>query len=55
MPNTVGLMTEYVPKSLKSMFVSVMSSGFPVGGMLAVGLSIVSSRNPFIIITSFYG
>lgn len=41
MPNTVALMTEYSPKSLKSVLVSVMFSGYSVGGMMAAGLAIV--------------
>lgn len=41
MPNTVALMTEYSPKKLKSTLVSIMFSGYSVGGMLAAGLSIV--------------
>ncbi|MCM3653409.1 MFS transporter [Metabacillus litoralis] len=41
MPNTVALMTEYSPKSLKSVLVSVMFSGYSVGGMMAAGFAIV--------------
>jgi AAHS family benzoate transporter-like MFS transporter len=41
MPNTVALMTEYSPKSLKSTLVSVMFSGYSVGGMLSAGLGII--------------
>ena len=41
MPNAIALMTEYSPKSLKSTLVSIMFSGYSVGGMLAAGLAIV--------------
>jgi AAHS family benzoate transporter-like MFS transporter len=41
MPNAVALMTEYSPKKLKSTLVSVMFSGYSVGGILAAGLSIL--------------
>jgi MFS transporter, AAHS family, benzoate transport protein len=41
MPNTVALMTEYSPRSLKSVLVSLMFSGYSVGGMLAAGLAII--------------
>jgi MFS transporter, AAHS family, benzoate transport protein len=41
MPNTVALMTEYSPRSLKSVLVSVMFSGYSIGGMMAAGLAIV--------------
>jgi MFS transporter, AAHS family, benzoate transport protein len=41
MPNTVALMTEYSPKSLKNVLVSVMFSGYSVGGMMAAGLAIL--------------
>jgi len=40
MPNAIALMTEYSPKSLKSTLVSIMFSGYSVGGMLAAGLAI---------------
>jgi MFS transporter, AAHS family, benzoate transport protein len=41
MPNTIALITEYSPKKLKSTMVSVMFSGYSVGGMLAAGLGIL--------------
>ncbi len=41
MPNVVALVTEYSPKSLKSTLVSVMFSGFSVGGVASAGLAIV--------------
>lgn len=41
MPNTVALMTEYSPKKLKSTLVSIMFSGYSVGGMLSAGLGIM--------------
>jgi AAHS family benzoate transporter-like MFS transporter len=41
MPNTVALMTEYSPRKLKSTLVSIMFSGYSVGGMLAAGLGIM--------------
>ena len=41
MPNAIALMTEYSPKSLKSTLVSIMFSGYSVGGMLAAGLAIL--------------
>ncbi|OMP66503.1 MFS transporter [Domibacillus epiphyticus] len=40
MPNTVALMTEYSPKSLKNTLVTIMFSGYSVGGMLSAGLAI---------------
>lgn len=40
MPNAIALITEYSPKKLKSTMVSVMFSGYSVGGMLAAGLGI---------------
>lgn len=40
MPNAIALMTEYSPKSLKSTLVSIMFSGYSVGGMSAAGLAI---------------
>ena len=40
MPNAIALMTEYSPKKLKSTLVSIMFSGYSVGGMLAAGLAI---------------
>jgi AAHS family benzoate transporter-like MFS transporter len=41
MPNAIALMTEYSPKSLKSTLVSIMFSGYSIGGMLAAGLAII--------------
>ncbi|MEW9672066.1 MFS transporter [Ammoniphilus sp. 3BR4] len=41
MPNTVALMTEYSPRKMKSTLVSIMFSGYSVGGMLSAGLGIV--------------
>lgn len=41
MPNTVALMTEYSPKSLKNTLVSLMFSGYSVGGVLSAGLGII--------------
>ncbi|MGX9134326.1 MFS transporter [Rummeliibacillus sp. JY-2-4R] len=40
MPNAIALMTEYSPKSLKNTLVSIMFSGYSVGGILAAGLAI---------------
>ncbi|MBB6444323.1 MFS transporter [Bacillus benzoevorans] len=41
MPNAIALMTEYSPKKLKSTLVSIMFSGYSVGGVLAAGLAIL--------------
>ena len=41
MPNTVALMTEYSPRHLKSTLVSIMFSGYSLGGVLAAGLGIL--------------
>lgn len=41
MPNAVALITEYAPKRMKNMLVTIMFSGYAVGGMLAAGLGIV--------------
>ena len=41
MPNTVALMTEYSPKKLKSTLVSMMFSGYSVGGVMAARLAII--------------
>lgn len=41
MPNAIALMTEYSPRKLKSTLVSIMFSGYSVGGMLAAGLAIL--------------
>lgn len=41
MPNAIALMSEYAPKNLKSTFVSLMFSGYSLGGILAAGLAIL--------------
>lgn len=41
MPNAVALITEYAPKRMRSMLVTIMFSGYAVGGMLAAGLGIL--------------
>jgi AAHS family benzoate transporter-like MFS transporter len=41
MPNTVALTTEYAPRKLKSTLVSIMFSGYSIGGVLAAGIAIV--------------
>lgn len=41
MPNAVALITEYAPKRMKNMLVTIMFSGYAVGGMMAAGLGIV--------------
>jgi len=41
MPNAIALMTEYSPKKLKSTLVSIMFSGYSVGGVMAAGLGIL--------------
>ena len=41
MPNAIALMTEYAPKKMKSTLVSIMFSGYSVGGVMAAGLAIV--------------
>ena len=41
MPNAVALTTEYSPKPLKSTLVSIMFSGYSLGGMLSAGLAIL--------------
>lgn len=40
MPNVIALVTEYAPKKLRSTLVSVMFSGYAIGGMLAALLGI---------------
>lgn len=40
MPNAIALVSEYSPKKLKSTLVSIMFSGYSIGGMLAAGLAI---------------
>ncbi|UNM96418.1 MFS transporter [Ignatzschineria rhizosphaerae] len=41
MPNVIALVTEYAPKRLRSTLVSVMFSGYAIGGMMAALLGIV--------------
>ena len=41
MPNAVALITEYAPKHMKNMLVTIMFSGYAVGGMMAAGLGMV--------------
>ena len=38
MPNVVALMTEYAPKKIRNLLVTIMFSGYSVGGMLSAGL-----------------
>lgn len=38
MPNVVALMTEYSPKKMRSLLVSIMFSGYSVGGMASAGI-----------------
>lgn len=40
MPNAVALISEYAPKKMRSMLVTIMFSGYAVGGMMAAGLGI---------------
>lgn len=40
MPNVVALMTEYSPKKIRSLLVTIMFSGYSVGGMMSAGLGI---------------
>lgn len=40
MPNMVSLMTEYAPKKMRSLLVTIMFSGYSVGGMLSAGVGI---------------
>ncbi|MFJ8256657.1 MFS transporter [Peribacillus asahii] len=40
MPNVIALMTDYSPKSMRSLTVSIILCGYSVGGMLAPALSI---------------
>jgi AAHS family benzoate transporter-like MFS transporter len=40
MPNVVALMTEYSPKKIRSLLVTIMFSGYSVGGMLSAGFGI---------------
>lgn len=40
MPNVVALMTEYSPKKIRSLLVTIMFSGYSVGGMLSAGVGI---------------
>lgn len=41
MPNAIALMSEYAPKNLKSTLVSVMFSGYSVGGIIASLIAIL--------------
>lgn len=41
MPNSVALVNEYAPKHLRSTLVSVMFSGYFIGGIVAASISIV--------------
>lgn len=41
MPNAVALTSEYAPRKLKSTLVSIMFSGYSVGGVMAAGLAII--------------
>lgn len=41
MPNAIALMSEYSPKKFKSTLVSLMFSGYSLGGILAAGLGIL--------------
>lgn len=41
MPNVIALLTDYAPKSLRSMIVSIMLCGYSVGGILAPSLGIL--------------
>lgn len=38
MPNVVALMTEYAPKKIRNLLVTIMFSGYSIGGMLSAGL-----------------
>ena len=38
MPNVVAQMTEYSPRKIRSTMVTLMFSGYAVGGMLAAGV-----------------
>jgi AAHS family benzoate transporter-like MFS transporter len=40
LPNVFALMTEYAPKRMRTIIVAIMSTGFPLGGILAASLSI---------------
>lgn len=41
MPNCVSLITEYAPKKRRSSLVTIMFSGYCVGGMISAGMGIV--------------
>ena len=41
MPNAIALITEYAPRKHKSTLVSIMFSGYSVGGVMAAGLGIL--------------
>ncbi len=40
MPNVIALMTDYSPKKMRSLTVSIVLTGYSIGGMLAPALSI---------------
>ena len=40
MPNVIALMTDYSPKKMRSLTVSLVLCGYSIGGMLAPTLSI---------------
>lgn len=41
MPNVIALLTDYAPKSMRSMIVSIVLCGYSVGGILAPSLGIL--------------
>ena len=41
MPNVIALLTDYAPKTMRSMVVSIVLCGYSVGGMLAPILGIL--------------
>lgn len=45
MPNLVAMMAEYSPKRMRSTMVSLMFSGYAIGGMLSAGLGIMIVPN----------
>ena len=45
MPNVGALMTEYAPKALRNTLVTIMYSGYAVGGVLAAGIGMVMIPN----------
>lgn len=40
LPNVFAMTSEYAPKPIRNMMVAIMSAGYPIGGILASGLSI---------------